>query len=328
MQRDQLPPHKTATFVMQRWQALYVSVNKAACTSLKWLVAELQEEDPARFHRSLSREVTPIMTIHRRHLWRKTPMAKRLPDEKLAEISPEGGWFVFAVVRHPTARLFSAWQSKLLLREPWFVEQYGDEEWFPRDPRTGDDIVEEFQRFVGLVAQNPDQRIMRNRHFAPQDWMLAADRMAYSRIYKTSEISQLLSDFEKHLRARGYSGDPLTLPRANETPLKPVAGLFTPAVLDASRALYAGDFERFGYDDALPGGLDPADSYDDDVVAEIGRLVERQQRINDLALRAQQVQSQARAAIAAARQPAPTPSRVRRLAWRARRRLGAGRAHS
>ena len=36
-----------------------------------------------------------------------------------AAISPENGWFVFTVVRHPAARLFSAWQSKLLLREPW-----------------------------------------------------------------------------------------------------------------------------------------------------------------------------------------------------------------
>jgi hypothetical protein len=305
VQREQLPPHKTATFVMPRWRAMYVSVNKAACTSIKWLVAELQEEDPERFHRSLSREVTRTMTIHRRNLWQKTPMAKRLPDDELAAISPEAGWFVFGVVRHPTARLFSAWQSKLLLREPWWVEQYGQEEWFPHPPRTAADIVTEFHRFVAIVAQDPQQRIMRNRHFAPQRWMLAADKMPYTRIYRTNEIPEMLSEFEAHLRARGYQGGPLTLPRANETPLKPIAALFTTEVLDASRALYAGDFELFGYDDVKPGGLDPADRYDDEALAEIGRLVERQERINDLALQAR-------------------PSRVRRLAWRAKRRLASG----
>jgi Sulfotransferase family len=326
MQRDQLPPHKTATFVMRRWQAMYVSVNKAACTSLKWLVAELQEENPERFHRSMSREVTRTMTIHRRHLWQKTPMAKRLPDDELAAISPDNGWFVFGVVRHPTARLFSAWQSKLLLREPWWVEQYGEEEWFPRRPQSGDDIVTEFHRFVALVAQDPEQRIMRNRHFAPQRWMLAADRMPYTRIYKTSEIPELLAEFEAHLRARGYTGDPLELPRANETPLKPIAALFTPAVLEASRLLYGPDFEHLGYGDPMPGGLDAADRYDDAVLAEIGRLVERQERINDLALHAQQISARAREAIAAAKQPAapPQPSRVRRLAWRAKRRIVSG----
>jgi hypothetical protein len=321
MDREQLPPHKTAAYVMTRWRALYVSVNKAACTSLKWLVAELQGEDRARFHRSLSREVTPTMTIHRRNLWRKTPMAKRLPDEELAEIGPENGWFIFAAVRHPTARLFSAWQSKLLLREPWWVEEYGEQAWFPREPRTGEDIVEEFHRFVETLARDPGSRIMRNRHFAPQHWMLAADRMPYTRIYRTSEISQLLADLEAHVRAQGYDGEPLKLMRANETPLEPIAGLFTPEVLAAARVLYAPDFEAFGYDDPLPDRVLPGDRYDDAAVAEIGRLVERQQRINDLALRGQKLSAQLREAIEAARRPPPQPSRVRRLAYRAKRRL-------
>ena len=121
MRRDQLPQHPTATYVMPRWRAMYVSVNKAACTSLKWLVAEVQAEDPERFHGSLSSELSRTMTIHRRDLWEHTPMAREMPDEKLDAISPDEGWFVFGVVRHPTARLFSAWQSKLLLREPWWV---------------------------------------------------------------------------------------------------------------------------------------------------------------------------------------------------------------
>src|SRR5918998_6925611 len=102
MQRDQLPPHKTATYVLRRYKAVYVSVNKAACTSLKWLIADLQGENRQRFYRSLSREVSRTMTIHRRSLWQHTPMAAKLPAHELAEISPENGWFIFAVVRHPT----------------------------------------------------------------------------------------------------------------------------------------------------------------------------------------------------------------------------------
>jgi sulfotransferase famil protein len=318
VKRDQLPPHKTATFVMQRWKAVYVSVNKAACTSLKWLVADLQGEDPEQFHRSLSRELTRTMTIHRRSLWRKTPMAKRLSDERLERISPENGWFVFAVVRHPTARLFSAWQSKLLLREPWWVDQFGGEEWFPRVPESGQDIVDEFVRFVRTVVREPGQDIMRNRHFAPQGWMLAADRMPYTRIYKTSEIGELLTDFEEHLRGRGYDGGPLKLLRANETPLKPIASLFPPDVLDAARTLCGDDFERFGYDDVMPGGLDPADRYDDAVLPEIIRLIERAERINDLALRAREFKAEVRAADGT--QPVAS-SPIQRIASRAKRRL-------
>src|SRR6059058_442136 len=78
MRRDQLPPHKTATYVLPAYKAVYVSVPKAACTSLKWLVAGIQGEDAERFHRSLSREVARSLTIHRRGMFRHTPMLHEL----------------------------------------------------------------------------------------------------------------------------------------------------------------------------------------------------------------------------------------------------------
>jgi Sulfotransferase family len=283
MRRDQLPPHKTACYVMPRWRALYVSVNKAACTALKWLVADVQEESRERFHRSLSREVSRTMTIHRRSLWQNTPMAKWMTDEELEAISPDDGWFVFGVVRHPTARLFSAWQSKLLLREPWWwVDEFGAESWFPRVPESGDDVVEDFTRFVRTIEQNPEQRVFHNRHFAPQKGLLAVDRMPYTRIYRTTEIPQLLQDFE-----------------------------------------------TFGYDDPLPAGIDPADTYDPASIAEVGRLVERAERIHDLAIQGQELKNQMRE-LKAKRKPsvvAPASNGhgpVYRLASRVKRRLVSG----
>jgi Sulfotransferase family len=312
---------------MQRWNALYVSVNKAACTSLKWLVADLQDEDPERFGRSLSRELTRAMTVHRRNLWEQTPMAKRLSDEELAEINPRD-WFIFAVVRHPTARLFSAWQSKLLLREPWWVEHYGHEPWFPRIPRSGEDVVEDFVRFARAAHENAERGIMRNRHFAPQTWMLATDRMEYTRIYRTTEIPQLLQDFERHLRAHGWSGDPLSLRRANETPLKPIPSLFGPEVLAAVSELYATDFAEFGYSDPMPAGLDPSDAYTEAQITEVERLIDRAERINDLARRGQELSQALRDARADARE-ARALARAReakRHRWRRAMRLRAGRA--
>jgi Sulfotransferase family len=318
MRRDQLPVHKTGCYVMPRWKAMYVSVNKAACTALKWLVADIQEESRERFHRSLSREVSRTMTIHRRSLWQNTPMAMLMTDDELAAIDAD--WFVFGVVRHPTARLFSAWQSKLLLREPWWwVDEFGEEPWFPRVPANGDDVVEDFVRFVRAIAQDPDQPVFSNRHFAPQNSLLAVDRMDYTRIYKTAEIPALLSDFERHLRAQGWEGEPLTLARANETPLKPIPSLFTDEVLEASRSLYADDFSEFGFDDAMPGGLDPSDAYTAASIMEVGRLIERAERINDLGLRAQKLKNELRE-LRAERVAVPVPQNgvVQRFARRLR----------
>lgn len=315
MRRSDLPYHPTSTFVLPRWRMMYVAVNKAACTSLKWLLADLQGENPERFYRSLSSEVSRAMTIHRRALWQHTPMADDLSDEELAAISADDGWFVFAVVRHPTARLFSAWQSKLLLRERWWVERFGDADWFPRVPRSSEDIVEDFHRFVRAMAQEP-KLLIPNRHFAPQHRLLAVRRMRYSWVYRTGDLPQLLGDLERHLRAGGWQGEALTLSRANEAPLAPVRALFTGEVLDAALRIYGLDFSAFGFDDPAPDRIEQTDGFPDATVAEIGRLIERSERIGDLSRRARQLRHRP--------PPSPAPPRaglVRRIAWRAKRRL-------
>src|SRR3954452_10115358 len=166
MRRDQLPPHKTATYVMPAYKAVYVSVPKAACTSLKWLVAGGQGEDPERFHRSLSREVARSLGIHRRGMWQHTPMLHALSAEQLAAI--DESWFVFAVVRHPAARVWSAWQSKFLLREPRWVDDDDPPGCLPRVPEPTGDVLEVFWPFGDAIAAEGQQPIMRNHHFMTQ----------------------------------------------------------------------------------------------------------------------------------------------------------------
>lgn len=294
MRREQLNPHKTATFVMLRHKAVYVAVNKAACTSCKWLVADLQGEDPDRFYASISREVSREMCIHRRSMFRHTPMLHRLPDEELDQIDPERGWFIFAVVRHPAARLFSGWQSKFVLREPRWVEMYGDAAWFPRPATTTPGLIEDFHRFVDAMVEDPSNPVMRDRHFMPQTRMLTPDRMPYTRIYDTAEIPQMLEDLDAHLRRQGWRGD-LRMRQTNETPLRPVAAMFPADVQAAISTLFRTDYEQFGYDEIVPPKLHRGEEYAAATFDEIARLVERNERIGDLASRAQQMNRELRA---------------------------------
>lgn len=280
MKLTQLPPHKTATYVLPRWKLVYISVPKAACTSLKWLVADLQQESHERFHGVLSHETGRSMTVHRRSLWQHTPMLHQLPEDELEEITPENGWFVFAVVRHPSARLWSAWQSKFLLSEPRFIKLYSDAPW-PRMPATTSDVVEDFQTFVRALDDDPPLRVFGDRHFLSQTRLLRVDETPYSRIYKTTEIPELLDDLEKHLRPQGLEQMP-ALMRNNETPLRPVEALFGSETSQVIARHYAADFERFGYADPVPEGLEPAGEYTPAALGEIGRLVDRSERIGDL----------------------------------------------
>ena len=276
--------------MLPRWKTVYVAVPKAACTSLKWLVANLQGEDPERFHAVLTREVGRDLTIHRRRRWQHTPTLHDLSSEELARISPEQGWFVFAVTRHPSARLWSAWESKFLLREPRWVERFSHEAWFPRLPGTTADVVEDFTRFVRAIAADPDQAVMRDRHFLPQARLLTPDRTPYTHVYETREIPRLLADLEQHLRTAGWDGS-LTLPPSNASPLQPLAAMFTTEVTEAIARVYAEDFECFGYQHVRPDSHEDADEYDASALRAVARIAERGERIGDLALRAQRLQA-------------------------------------
>jgi hypothetical protein len=344
VKRSQLPPHKTATYVLPRWNVVYVSVPKAACTSLKWLAADLQGESAEHFYGALSRETGRSMTVHHRSRWQHTPMLHEMSDAGLEEISPDNGWFVFGVVRHPTARLWSGWQSKFLLQEPRFRDLYPEAPW-PRVPDSTREVVEDFLAFVRTLEDEPGQRIFRDRHFLPQTELLGVDRMPYSRVYRTSEMPALLTDLEKHARQYGLEQMPDLL-RSNETPLRPLASMFPPDIQDIIQAHYSSDFEHFGYGDTVPDAVEPGDNYPSAALAEIGRMVERAERISDLYHMATELRDKQRSTAkrltaararqrAAAKKPAvvtlgqrrgavPTCSGVDRLLREAKRRMVAG----
>ena len=290
MMRRQLPQTRKGTFVLPAWKTVYVSAPKAACTSVKWLLAEVQGQDPEWFYGTTSWQVSRSLTIHMRHLWRDTPMLHELSERELAEITTENGWFVFTVVRHPMARVFSAWQSKLLLREPLYVHNYGGEPWFPALPESTADVVESSRAFEHAIAARPEPRVLEDRHFQAQTRAVALDRMPYTRVYRTSELPLLLEELGRHLGAQGY-GRPLALAAANETPLPPISPLFSPDVVSALTSVYAADFQALGYPEVLPA-LSGDDRYTTEALAEVRRLAERAERVGDLALIAQRLRAE------------------------------------
>ena len=150
---------------------LYVSTAKNACTSLKWLVAELAGEDLTRFRPGLTAQLNDDAGVHQRNLWQRVPKLNQLSPELRRSIHPDNGWFVFGIVRDPRVRLFSAWESKYLLHDPVYRRWRG-ESWFPATPSTFDDVVESFARFVALLDKHPDHQVTHDSHFLSQTKLL------------------------------------------------------------------------------------------------------------------------------------------------------------
>lgn len=291
MRREQLPPDPKRSFVIDRYKVAYVSTPKVACTSLKWVVAELAGEDLATFSRVTRPGTTPAGTIHLRRNWRRTRRLHQLSDAELAGIDEANGWLVFAVVRHPTSRLWSAWQQKVLLREP-FVLPKVPADLLAEVPRSTGQVVEAFRRFVLALASGDAGGMTTNPHFRPQEELLAVDRMPYTRIYPVAELEQLLRDLDEQVR--GHGGGPVPALRStNETPLKPLRSMFTDEVLAAVEQLYRGDFRRwFGDADPVPAGALPDDEYSPSQLAEVGRLVDRHERIGQVSAVAEELRQE------------------------------------
>jgi hypothetical protein len=127
---------------------------------------------------------------------------------------------------------------------------------------------------------------MRDRHFMTQQELVTPTTTPYSKIYETGEISQLIEDLQAHIRGHGADAT-LALRQSNESPLAPLASMFTPALTEAIRSVYGPDFEAFGYSDPVPVNADPATAYPRKLLIALGLLAERGERIGDLAVRAQ-----------------------------------------
>lgn len=232
------------TYLAPEAKVVFESLNKNACTSLKWMMADLAGEDLASFRAGAMPYLDDSETIHSRPLWRVSPRLDALSPAERADIHPDNGWFVFAVVRDPRARLFSAWQNKLLIENP-FSHRWRDEWWYPRHPLTADTVVEDFAKFVELFEQDPPHWLRaEDAHFRDQVELLAEDAVPYSRIYDISEMRRLHQDLNEHLTGLGLPQ--VELPRANPTPLRATAAVFADGIKERIEKIYAADFERFG----------------------------------------------------------------------------------
>lgn len=232
------------TYPVPDARVMFVQVHKNACTSLKWMVAGIAGEDLRGFGPSLEASAGDEDDIHDRRQWRRTPWLDQLDPEIRSQIHPDNGWFVFAVTRDPRSRLFSAWQSKLLLENPGYTH-YKKEPWYPRHPVSTDSIVEDFAEFVDLLVREPGHRIRADAHFSDQVELLHEDLVTYTHIYDVRDLGRLQADLRRHLAGIGWTGD-LTLPRANRTPLSLNARVLDDGLDAQIQKIYAADFERFG----------------------------------------------------------------------------------
>ncbi|MDO8152727.1 sulfotransferase family 2 domain-containing protein [Isoptericola sp. b408] len=313
------------TWVFPDQKILYTQLPKNACSSIKWMLAEVSGQDPQGFRRALSDEQSRRMLVHNRRLWKGVGRLSEMSPESRAEISQANGWFVFAVVRDPRLRAWSAWQSKFLVGDPVYVHRkFAGAPWLPRVPKDAGDVLEDWRRFVDALAAGDGP--VRDGHFRSQADRLSENQIPYDRIYEMRELSRMLEDLGAHLERRGQPHD-LAMPRENDTPLAAGREVFDDGVLEQLETIYAGDFARFGHLWDLGPTLAKEISWDRAAMTDIGQRVAHNERIADLFSIGRRERSRRRdledaLAKRVAVGDAPATALVGELGRRARRKVG------
>lgn len=269
-------------WVFTRHKVVWVAIAKNACTSLKWMFADLVGEDPEEIYRSSRAEVSRRMCIHDRGLWQHVRKPAELSDDERSSIRAENGWFIFSVVRDPRVRIWSAWQSKFLQRDPIYMRLFKDAEWLPRVPQSPGDVIEDFSLFAQWLATHPHARIHKDPHFAQQVTQLDRQTVPFSRIYDITELGAMASDLQAHLDSVGAPGL-VSLGRDNDTGLAVDGDVFAGGVREQLESICQGDLSRFGAQWDFEKTLTKDVVWTDDALQGIAVRAAMGERIRDLA---------------------------------------------
>jgi hypothetical protein len=242
---ERFPNHiEQRTIVLAEQRVLYLPVPKAGWTTLGWILAEVAGLPSDLFEHSMLPGVSTSLTIHDMNLWGPGYRLADYEGEERERILTEDGWFRFSVVRNPSPRLWSGWQSKLLLREPRFFDMFWEKPWFPRIPERPEDMVEDFRRFAAAVAAGDAVDV----HWAIQSELL--DRLPIEHVGRLEKLDETLALLREHV---GGANWPTEQRQENRTPVPLPPAPYDEEAAAALNGHYAEDFEHYGYEPVSSG---------------------------------------------------------------------------
>ncbi len=236
-----------ASFVSKAYNYAYIATPKAACTYFKTVIAKVEGYSLQNAEDYTIKETRPSQFIH----WRKEISIPSLHDvAHILDVTKEHDCFLFAVVRNPFVRLFSAWASKIAEREPNIFDRFHAKAGFPAlMPRSERDIPVYFEAFLTYLYEH-EYPHFEDDHWNVQARLLRPDQLHYSFIGKTEDIPQVIHRLQKHLQQ--FSIQVPIIPMINDSLIKYNQHYITDRAHELISIMYKDDFETFGYTTELP----------------------------------------------------------------------------
>ncbi len=229
--------------VLDELRLVYVPVPKAGSTTILWVLAELAGLTRQDFADSRKLEVTRQLTVHDMSIWGPSRRLQSRSPREIESILFSDDWFRISAVRDPIHRLWSAWVSKVLMRDPRFVRTFGNEGWFPQQASSWADVVESFCAFVRILPARPAE--WHDPHWLPQVDLIGLGDLEYAHVGRIEQLEDTFAILGDYLA----SGD-ISMPEvehANRSLLPFVSGVLDRTARGACDLWVAGDREAFGY---------------------------------------------------------------------------------
>jgi Sulfotransferase family len=267
-----------AAVVLDDFQLVYVPVPKAGSTAVLSALAEvvgLREED---FAASRKLEATRSLAVHDGSIWGPRYRLEGRTSSELDRILDSDEWLRVTVVREPVRRLWSAWVSKVLIRDPRFVAVFG-EDWFPASPKTANDVVSAFRRFVLALPEAHRH----DPHWLPQSGLIGVGQIAYDHIGRVENLDRTAAVLDERLRLHGQVLPPLRRENSGILPFSP--GVFDRDSHEVCARWTEPDRAAFGYEILAPSVEEPDERWRaavDAAIPAVQAVIDRNERIRDL----------------------------------------------
>lgn len=209
-----------------RHKYLYVATPKAACTTIKHTLQQVEMGGMLEF-RKYGDEHFPVLS----------PLLAPLDQPSLyfAALQTED-WFRFTFVRDPFDRALSCYLDKIVNSIP---------ERHRLLPELGLDAagdVPSFATFLKAIADQPDDQ--RDFHWAPQNWLTQPATMRYHFVGRLERFDE---DFRHVCETLGIAAVTDAVRHSTNASEK-LANFYGSEEIELVQAIYAGDFTDFDYD--------------------------------------------------------------------------------
>ena len=231
-----------AALVLPRLKILYFPVTKAACTTLKWALAEAEGSlDNSAADTLPTAAVTRTHTIHNVKV-SGFKLFRELSAVEQQEALHSDEWWRVGAYRNPYARMYSSWENRILLRAPsQEIPNFTDFEDVLVDGCI--DLVATFERFVRTITEKPDL-VHFDDHFRSQAEQIRPGEFPHTHLLQVEKPGEL-DDFIQQLNER--AGTNVSLQRLNEGLHIPYTKVVTSAIAPLIEKWAYLDFALFPY---------------------------------------------------------------------------------